>query len=128
MPPVKANNANYANSGMMLISKPLFFLFLGIFVLSVATSGYLLFDKSHPEMPVVKVPQRDTTQKAAADTTTPQQPVQSYEEKRKAIDSATQQAIRDEMEKQTHEKPKSDTGANFVIPDSAKKQQPDNNR
>lgn len=127
MPPVKPNTANYANSGMMLISKPLFFLLMGIFALSIGTAGYLLFDKSHPEVPVVKVPQKDTTQKVIVDTTTNQEPVQSYEDRRKAVDSATQQAIKAELEKQIHEKPKSDTGANFVLPDSTKKQQPDNN-
>jgi len=121
MPPVKANTAQ-VSSGMMLISKPLFFLLMGLLIISAATAGYLVFDKNHPEVPVVK-PVKDSVRKVDTDTIATQTPVESYQDRRKAVDSATQQAIKDEMEKQMHDKPKTDTGANFVLPDTTKQNQ-----
>ena len=107
----------------MLISKPLFVGLMGLLLLSLGTTGYMLFDRTAPTLtPVIKTT-RDSVVKPQPDTSTVvEQPVETPDEKRKAIDSATEAAIRQDLEKPKQEK-KKDTAATFVLPDSTNKQQ-----
>jgi len=82
----------------MHISRPLFFALMGLLLLAIGTSGYLLFEKDRDALPVNKVA-RDSTTIQKPDTTSRTEPVQTYSDKKRATDSARQKAINDAIEK-----------------------------
>jgi eukaryotic-like serine/threonine-protein kinase len=88
----------YHDGDKMLINKPLFFGLMGLLLLALSTSGYLLYDKDHTEVPVTK-PLKDSVANQTPDTSAKTQPVADYHAKKKATDSVTQQAIDDNIEK-----------------------------
>ena len=108
----------YRNDDLMHISKPLFFALMGLFLLSILTVGYLLFDRNQANIPVVKTA-KDSLQKPNADTATNQQVVPSSLDKKRATDSARQQAIRDAIEKDREKAIQSGDSSN-TTPDTAK--------
>jgi serine/threonine-protein kinase len=115
-PPITA--PVYRNDDLMHISKPLFFALMGLFLLSILTVGYLLFDRNQANIPVVKTA-KDSLQKPNADTATNQQVVPSSLDKKRATDSARQQAIRDAIEKDREKAIQSGDSSN-TTPDTAK--------
>jgi serine/threonine protein kinase len=117
-----------ANSDMMLISKPLFFALMGLFLLSVLTIGYLLFEGKQSGKPIATTTPKDSVSNPAQDTTTATQPPVGNNYKKRAADSATQRAIDDaterERQKAIDNQQKQDS-TNNTAADTVK--QPDNN-
>ncbi|MDB5140890.1 MAG: prkC 3 [Mucilaginibacter sp.] len=117
-----------ANSDMMLISKPLFFALMGLFLLSVLTIGYLLFEGKQSGKPITTTTPKDSVSNPAQDTTTATTPPVGYNNKKRAADSATQRAIDDaterERQKAIDNQQKQDS-TNNTAADTVK--QPDNN-
>ncbi len=124
-----ARAARAAHSDMMLISKPLFFALMGMFIIAVVTCGYLFYDKTQIEHQVAKTP-ADTTTKPAPDTTTKAVRPTNYQTKKKVADSAAQQAINNVIDQQRQKKAddqqKIDSANKAAIIDT-NKQQPGNN-
>jgi serine/threonine protein kinase len=107
----------------MRISKPLFFALMGMFLLSLLTIGYLLFNESHPIPPAQQVA-KDTTTVQHPDTTKNAAVVPDYRSKRKAADSATLKAIQDAQKGTEQNKPDS---TNTPADTSSTVKQPGNN-
>ncbi|MDF2434174.1 MAG: eukaryotic-like serine/threonine-protein kinase [Mucilaginibacter sp.] len=88
-----------SGSDMMLISKPLFFALMGLFLLSISTVGYLLFQQNHTDKTVLTAKPKDSISNIVQDTTATK-PVSDYTSKKRAADSATRRAIDNATEKE----------------------------
>jgi serine/threonine protein kinase len=84
------------NSGIIRIAKPTFFGLMGLLLLSMATTGYLLFNNDKNVKPLTTVVKDSLT---TPKDTTPQVPVRYNENKKAKTDSATQKAIDDAIER-----------------------------
>jgi len=82
----------YEHDDRMRISKPLFFALMGMFFLSLATVGYLLFDQNRFNSPVAKTA-KDSLPKVDSDSLKKANKVPDYINKRKSTDSALMKAI-----------------------------------
>jgi serine/threonine-protein kinase len=124
-PSIRATSAPYPDNDKLHISKPLFFLLMGLLGLSLVTSGYLLLDQHHIPEQVTKAV-TDTVTKAAPDTPKTTPPPVDYKEKRRKMDSASHaaemQAIQNTIDQEKEKKP--DSAA--TLPDTTK--QPNNNQ
>jgi eukaryotic-like serine/threonine-protein kinase len=106
---------------MMLISKPLFFALMGLFLLSILTCGYLLFYKNEPVKSIAQI-KKDSVSAPQQDTPSGVKPAQDFRSRKKAIDSARQKAINDaiEKDKQNAIDNQQKTDSNNTVPDTAK--------
>jgi serine/threonine protein kinase len=105
----------------MRISKPLFFALMGLFAISLITSGYLLVDQGH-RPPATKIVQ-DTVVKTVPDTAEKPKPVVDYKKRRAEKDSeanaAAKQSIQNVLNQQKNtEQEKADSAR--AVPDTAK--------
>jgi serine/threonine-protein kinase len=101
-PTLQATSPSYETEGTIRISTPLFVFLMAMLIMALGFTGYFALKETKKPAPVTTV-QKDSVVKPppAQDTTTtaPPQRQPSYQDRVKAADSLTQDAINDEIQK-----------------------------